>query len=247
MNTKNLLTLGVLLLAYATTNPIYGQIGQNTLNEFDNDVENWVEGSRSGNPPEWIGTNSWNGNPGYIRNLSDGSGQSGRQLMWTDDAQWLGDYLTAGVSDVVLWADNRSGASSSSADIGMRIAFDGSGGWFVSESLLLSDTADGQNEWTALSFALEESNFTWISASGGSGLFADTFSGVTRFEVLAADNLPSYGANGDILRGDSIVSDIRFDSFRPLFQAIPEPSGLGLLSVLAAFGMLRNRKRKPLN
>ncbi|MEM8735958.1 MAG: PEP-CTERM sorting domain-containing protein [Planctomycetota bacterium] len=211
--------------------------------EFETGVEGWTKGTRASSPPAWLGTPGWNGENGYLRSESDGAGNSGRQLLWTEDSEWTGNYLSPSngpaVGGIEYWADNRSG---SQTDLELRIAFDGAGGWFVSDAILLRDADPNANEWTRHRFDFATSNFEWIGASGGTGVFTDTLSSVTRLELLHSPGLPQFQSRGDLLRGPAIASDLRLDGFRA-FSAVPEPSAFGFGSLALIGYCLRRRSR----
>ncbi|MEM7479053.1 MAG: PEP-CTERM sorting domain-containing protein [Planctomycetota bacterium] len=154
--------------------------------------------------------------------------------MWTNESDWTGNYLGAGVGSVQFWVDNRSGIGS---DIPLRIALNGPGGWFASDAKITSDTVSG-NEWGVLSFDLNPTEFTWIA--GGTNDFNATLSDVNILEVLAAQNTPTLGGGG-VLRGDLIASDLRFDSFS-VGASVPEPTSVSL-ACLSALGIAFRRKR----
>jgi hypothetical protein len=87
---------------------------------------------------------------------------------------------------------------------------------------------------------LDELNFSYITGSGGSQSFSDTMKMVSRFEIFSSSSLPVYGSNGDILRGDQLVADIRFDSI----AAIPESKTTILtIGVIALFASWLHRKK----
>lgn len=222
MKSKILIAI-VLVLVFGTSG-----LWAITLLSFDNfavNTDHWIEGAASPNPPTWSSNPGQDGiTPGHLISVSDGSGAGGRQLIWNDNAEWTGNYMLAGVDAIELWADNRSGTGS---NLNLRIAFDGLGGWFVSNPQIVSDIIIG-DEWTKYTFSLTPVNFTWIAASGGSGIFNDTLASVGRFEILVSSGLPSYGAAGDILQGDQTVSDLRFDDI----AAVPEPNLVMFIGIL---------------
>ncbi|MFN3191364.1 MAG: PEP-CTERM sorting domain-containing protein [Aureliella sp.] len=219
------------------------EITLSSTDEFETGVEGWTKGASASLPPEWLGTPGWNGENGYLRSQSDGSGNSGRQLLWTEDSDWIGNYLSPSngpaVGGIEYWADNRSGTQT---DLQLRLAFDGAGGWFVSEPILLRDSDPNANEWTKHRFDFASSNFEWIGASGGTGVFTDTLSSVTRLELLHSPGLPEFRSRGDLLRGPAVASDLRLDGFRA-FAAVPEPStfGLGTLGLIGYCVRRRSR------
>jgi len=206
---------------------------------FAADVENWQEGNPSPNPPTHSANPSWDGNPGYLINTSDGSGQGGRFVMWNDDAEWTGDYTGAGVTSLGMWIDNRSGSiAGGNTAIPVRVALNGPGGWFMSDSIVVSDDIVGTNEWQKISFDIGVSDMSYVG--GGSNDYSATMADVSHFEILVnASGSTSIGGGG-IIRGDNVIADLRFDDIRA--EGIPEPTTFGL-SLLGALVALGRRKR----
>lgn len=102
-------------------------ISTSSLDDFSTSAGGWRIGS-AGVQPARIAAAGPDAQIGYLSHLSDGGGANGKWLMWSDDAKWQGDYLSAGVTRINLWANVSAGSS----PVGMRIAFDGPGGWFAS-------------------------------------------------------------------------------------------------------------------
>ena len=171
MKTPPLRSAGlVVCVAFLSTARLSAAISLSSIDTFATTSESWVEGAASPNPPvRNVGVGRDGVSPGHLVNLSDGSSAGGRLVMWTTSSDWVGNYVSASVSGLEFWADNRSGNVSI---INLRIAFDGPGGWVVSDSRAVSDTVAG-NEWTKLAFSLVSSDFTWIASSGGTGNFSE--------------------------------------------------------------------------
>ena len=194
-------------------------------------ADGWREGAQSPNPPAFDNGNGSDGLAGHLMNISGGGGGAGsRQLMWNDDSRWQGNYFGAGVSSIQVFADNRSGNGN---DFNLRLAFDGPGGWFVTDAFAL---ADGSG-WTGFTYDIR-TGLTHIAAGGGTGVLADTMTAVERFEILSSAGLPSFAGNGDLLRGDSVAGDLRIDNI----TAIPEPAAGLLLTLVAFYGVSRRRR-----
>ncbi|MEL6798165.1 MAG: hypothetical protein AAFO89_15260, partial [Planctomycetota bacterium] len=153
---------------------------------------------------------------------------NGKWLMWTQQSDWTGDYLDAGVDGISLWADGRTGD-----DITFWLGFDGPGGWFFTPGQTIV-TAD---DWQRFEFGLAPDSLIYASGSGGTGLAADTLSDVSRFEIFAGFGPVTYAANGDLLRAGTSNNVIWFDSI----VAVPAPASAG---VLAAAGLAASRRRR---
>lgn len=226
---KNLLASLSLLTAatFIFATPAVGQITLGSVDDFTAVSEaGWSEGGNTPNAPIHNSGVGADGLAGHLQNVSDGAGSGGRWLMF-NDAQWTGDYLTAGVTGFQLDFDNRSG---NGVDANLRIALNGAGGWFLSDDILV---ADGSG-WQTFGFDLLSLNHL----TGGSNSLTDTLSDVTRFEILSSvSDTPSVGGAG-VVRGDNLVADFRVDNLR----AVPEPTTFALV-VMAAMGLAVRRRK----
>ena len=219
---KTWLILNLLGLASASA-----LVTPSSRDDFSSSSAGWRIGS-AGIQPARVAAAGPDGQIGYLSHLSDGGGTNGKWLMWSDESPWQGDYLSAGVTAISLWANVTAGIS----PVVMRLAFDGPGGWFHSPAQAV---AAG---WASYDFPLIPANFTHVAASGGSGLFTDTFSGVTRLEILAGAGTVSYRSGGDIVQAGNSVNTILLDNI----SAVPEPSTCALLFTGAAFALWRARR-----
>jgi hypothetical protein len=217
----------VLAVALGCTTTAFALITPSSRDDFSASSEGWKIGS-VGVQPVRVTAAGPDGQIGYLSHFSDGGGSNGKWLMWSDESKWQGDYLAAGVTGINLWANVSSGSS----PVSMRIAFDGPGGWFYSSA---QSVGAG---WASYSFDLTQANFTFASGSG-SGVFLDTFSGVTRFEILAGTGGVAWRAVGDILAPGTSVNTILLDDI----SAVPEPSTCALLLMTGAAACWWIRRR----
>ena len=202
-------------------------VSMTSVDDFFASSESWQIGG-AGIQPVRVASAGPDGLTGYLSHLSDGSSANGKWLMWTSHADWTGNYLSAGINGISLWTNVSSGTS----PVSLRVAFDGAGGWFYSSALSIG------SGWNAQLFSLNSANFTYAAGSGGSGLYNDTFSGVTRFEILAGGGAVSYRAGGDLLQAGTSANTILVDNI----TAVPEPSTLSLLAFgLSGLAMMRRR------
>lgn len=218
--------MGLLAASLATTAPVHGAISLLSSDAFATTSEGWQIGG-AGIQPTWSNGTGQDGASGFLSHFSDGTSANGKWLMLSNQSEWLGNYTAAGVTAITLWADNAAGAP-----LGLRIGFDGPGGWFYSGPQTITN-ATGGSDWTRLSFNLAPADFTYAAGSGGTANFASTMAGVTRFEIFGGNGV-TYAAGGDLLRPDTSANTVRIDNI----AAIPEPSvfalGLGGLAFAAA-------------
>ena len=104
----------------------------------------------------------------------------------------------------------------------------------MSDAIQIADSTVG-DDWQKVTFSLSSLDLSWVA--GGTNDYNATISGVTNFEILInASGSTTVGAG--FLRGDNVVSDLRFDDVR----AVPEPSSAFLLGLGAiALATLRRR------
>lgn len=203
-------------------------ISLSTKDSFGATSEGWQIGS-NGIQPTQVSAVGPDGQTGYLSHFSDGGSANGKWLMWNTGLRWQGNYPAAGVTGISIAANVSSGSS----PVSMRIAFDGPGGWFVSTA---QSVGAG---WSSYSFGLNQTDFAYVSSSGGTGTFFDTMSGVTKFEVLAGAGGVSYRGGGDLVQAGTSVNTILIDDI----SAVPEPTAVALVATGAALvaGVVRRR------
>ncbi|MEM6332896.1 MAG: PEP-CTERM sorting domain-containing protein [Planctomycetota bacterium] len=202
-------------------------IGLDSIDTFDADNEGWRVGN-AGVAPSFENDTSFNGQPGFLRHFSDGGGPNGKWLMWSEQADWTGDYLTANVSGISMWLDGRTGN-----DTIVWIGFDGPGGWFFTPG----QTLVIDNDWERFEFDINPDSLIHSADSGGTGVAVDTLSNVERFEIFAGPGPVSYASRGDLLRGGTSENIIWVDNI----AAIPEPASVAALGLAALVGLTRRR------
>lgn len=195
---------------------------------FETTSEGWVIGSRGVFPTREAGPGA-DGQAGFLQHFSDNSGNNGKWLMWSEQSDWLGNYISAGVTGISLFADNRAGNP-----LPLRIAFNGPGGWFYSSAQTITNTTAG-DDWTPLSFPLTAGNFTHLG--GGTGILADTLGAVSLFEIFGGSGSVVVTGAGFLQAGNS-TNTIAIDSI----VAVPEPAAWAGFLSMAAFALLRRRR-----
>lgn len=220
-----------LILLAITCSPAAATISLDSLNSFNSNTEGWTRSG--GNIPAFSTEASFDGQPGQLSTRSTDNGQGTRWQMYNTSDTWTGDYLSAGVTNITFQADNRSGVGSS---VPLRLAFNGPGGWFVTEAMNINDSILG-DEWTLYNFDLT----TLFHVAEGTAVAEETLGGVTAFQILVAEAVPTVIGGAGFIRADIAPStEIRFDNISA--SAIPEPSAVILGGIAALMTFSRRRR-----
>ena len=163
----------------------------------DGGTAGWRKGLQSSNPPSNINTGGPSGaNDNYLQTVSTGgAGADSKQVIF-NTAQWRGDYLAAGVTEIAMHFRNVG-----SSTLHMRIALEGGVGgvsWFISTQAF-QVPADGN--WYEASFSISDSDLTRIS---GTQTFAAALSNVREMRILTSQS-------GTDFRGDTVASTLGVD------------------------------------
>jgi hypothetical protein len=81
----------------------------------------WSIGGAGVQPTQVSGSGA-DGQSGYLTHFSDGGSSNGKWLMWNDQPQWLGNYTSAGVTGISLWANVTTGSAPASLRIAVAVA-----------------------------------------------------------------------------------------------------------------------------
>lgn len=174
------------------------------------------------------------GNP-YLSVDADGSGVKGKAITFNPTAEWTGDYLSAGITEVRLDVANMSEFDTLQlrVAIGNRASPMQSGGsWWVSSLPVTIPTTSG---WSQVSISLKEADLVRVGnemGELGTDTYAETFGDVRNIRLLSA-NLP-LGAIGDEFIGTVAMDNISL--------VVPEPSTPVLLGLCFGLGLLRRRR-----
>lgn len=211
-----------------------------TVAEFDdfdapigalNPTESWLEGVNSVTNP----FQQPFGGPddsGFLSDSSNGNNAGGRVQLWNTD-QWTGDYLGQGILSLSMDAINLSGAGGE--PLHFRVAFNGPGGWFVSDP----QTVVPQTGWQSLLFDLSLTGLSY--AGGGNTAYGSTMSSVNRMQIISLQEGGPFSVGGNSgLRGELVNASWGLDNIRA-GVAIPEPANL-MMALLGGIGLLRRRR-----
>lgn len=186
------------------------------LETFDSST-GWGVGNPHPSPPSIQADVGPDGNGDFALRMSASAGQgAGSRLAIINTSDWAGDYLTAGIDTLTMDLRNQSFLSSD-----MRVAVNGPGGWFVTDSQSLS----AFSTWTPVSFDLSPGAL--VSAGGSDA--SSTLSDVGEIRILHSST-PSF-------RGGTGQRTVLVDNI----QAVPEPKTL-MLTTFAALALLRRKR-----
>jgi len=161
----------------------------------------------------------------FLRVNSTGGGGPDSRLITFNQAQWSGDYLTAGITGIQLDVNNTGGT-----DLLLRVVFGDStkpnagGSWYASTAGVPVLVASG---WLNVFLPIESADLTLVE---GADSYADVMSSVTTMRILSSA-VPA-------ARGDRLDATLGIDNV----TATPEPTTLGLI-VVGAAAIVRRRRR----
>ncbi|MEO1495979.1 MAG: hypothetical protein AAFV43_02390 [Planctomycetota bacterium] len=197
---KTLLCVALTLVWLQPTTPAHAiTLGQ--VDDFqDGTTQSWAIGRVLGDPNP---RNAADGGPqgagdSYVEYTSNGGGIGGRMIFY-NEAQWAGDYIAAGVTQIDADVINLSEAT----PLSVRVAFGteifwADGDWFASTDPI--ELAPGGG-WTSVSFPIDEASMTQVT---GVGSYADAMSSIRTMRILSSLAPAS--------RGDAIVATIGVDN-----------------------------------
>ena len=118
---RNIINLFILLAATFLVSPA-GAVVAGQVDDFeDGTPQSWTEGIFSPNKP----TNIASGGPAgasdnYLENVSSGAGVEGSKMTMFNKAQWTGDYLAAGITEIRAHVKVETSSASS---LSLRVGF----------------------------------------------------------------------------------------------------------------------------
>lgn len=189
-----------------------------SLGEFDDfqdaSLENWAVGSISPVPPLNVASGGPEGtNDRYLLLRSLGTGGPGGKLVAFNSAQWSGDFLTAGVTEIRMQVRNLG-----DTDLALRLVIEGAGGQSLGTRTVASLPTGG--DWTSVSFSL-------ASADLSGGDYATVLGSVTTLNLLHSPSLAIARSQAPTIAAQLGVDNI---------AAVPEPAAV-ILMVLGLAGL----------
>ena len=168
-------------------------------------VHGWISGAANPNPPviDVNGGPFGIGDPALKVTSNGGSGAGGRLVVF-NQSLWNGDYMAAGISTISV--DLRNLGSNT---LSFRVAFNGSGGWFVSELRQVS----ANSGWNLREFDVRP---VALLNAGGSDADA-TMSGVTEMRILHSVAVD--------FRGAQVSGSFMMDNIRAVPRTVRGPAG----------------------
>ena len=160
----------------------------------DGTTQGWIHGVISPNPPVNIPTGGPLGaGDNYLEITSTGVDDVGGRLVAFNISQWLGDYLSAGVTEITMDVNNLG-----AVPLDLRVAIDGPGGRHSSSSANPLPVGSG---WQTVVFSVTPASLT---PDGGFDLTA-TLSGISHLRILSS-SVPTF--HGDIITATLGVDNI---------------------------------------
>src|SRR5688572_2446366 len=150
---------------------------------------------------------------------------SGGSLGMNNAVQWTGNYLTAGVTSIVLDLQNLG-----SSALALRVALTGPGGTFTTVNEVVLGASSG---WTTVGFGLGAAD---LVQTAGAGTLGQTLANVTSLLLRHDPDPVSPPGESNGVSGVLGVDNIR---------AVPEPGSFTLVGLgLAALAHRRRRTRQ---
>jgi hypothetical protein len=182
-------------------------ITPNQVDNFqDGTTQNWTSGNLNPNQPVVLPGGFGGASDKFLRVVSNGGNTAGGKLVFFNTIQWLGNYNSAKIVNISMRIRN-----SGTSPLQLRLAFNGSAGWFVSTNPV-NLPADGV--WKLISFPILPSDLT------GTGDANVTLSGVTEFRILHNST-----AN---FKGEPIVGQLDVDDITAVAVTAVEGENPGL-------------------
>ena len=226
MNIRVALLSLFLAVVIAATSASAISLGQ--LDDFeDATLKNWSNGGVAGVPAP---TNVNSGGPGgagdnYLQIASAGGGGAGSRLTIFNHAQWLGNYIAAGVTAIEVDLRN-SGPTQLSIRLAFKSSLSMGGPAYLTQAAILPSGSG----WQHFTFSLAPASLIPVA---GPPAYNTLFSGGIA-EVRFINEIGANNSNGDIITAQLGIDNIR---------AVPEPATFYLLGAGAVALACRRLKR----
>ena len=219
---QSIIAFGLILFAGSANAIVVGQLD----NFEDGTLQDWNNGGAGAPPVLNIGTGGPAGvNDNFMQVTSDGSG-AGQFLTVFNRSQWLGDYLSAGVTAIEMDLRNL-GSVSLTIRLGFKDAAGPGGVGYLSSGFTLA----AGSGWQHVTFLINPAS---MIAVGGPDAF-NTFFASDVQEMRIINETGTSNLNGNAITGQLGVDNI---------HAVPEPSA-ALLTVagMLAFAVARRKRQ----
>ena len=160
----------------------FGQISAGETSDFQSGTEGWKHQNSNANEPVQVASGGPTGSgDGYLSTSSSGAGGAGsRHVFISDNAEWTGDYTSAGILAFTFDVRNTNASES----LNLRVAFNGTGfnDWAASINPVIVPAGSG---WTSVVIPVEATDLT-LSGSPGTTVGA-ILANVTQVRILSND------------------------------------------------------------
>lgn len=194
------------------------------IDTFTSNTANWVNGNVVANPTLQGGGPGGAGD-NYMRFSSDGSGSGGKLTVF-NTTQWIGDYLTPGITAIEMDLRNL-GSTELQIRLGFKQVFGFGAPGYCSTDPVILPAGSG---WIRASFPIDPAAYTAINDPAS---FASVFGGDMFGELRIMH------ATTPVLTGTNITGSLGVDNIR----AVPAPSTAALLGLSLLAGGSRRRRR----
>ena len=120
MSLRNTITVATFILATFYVSPARAVVPGQVDDFEDGTTMGWREGAASPNPPANVATNGPAGaGDNFLEDVSSGGAGAGGKLVMFNTAQWTGDYLAAGITEIRAYVKNEGPES----QLNLRVLF----------------------------------------------------------------------------------------------------------------------------
>jgi hypothetical protein len=192
------------------------------LNDFETGTtQGWTNGGGATDPSNVTTGGPGGANDNFLRiSARGGSGAGSRLTSFNRTSQWIGNYVTAGVTSVEMDLKNLG-----TTPLVIRIGLQETAGTRFSSTTPFNLPADGL--WHHAAFPINATSLTRT----GSTPAATALTRINELRIM-------HSVSADFM-GDPIASSVGVDNIR----AVPEPAAAGMLAIAGCAMMARRRRR----